>query len=166
MLVLQPQHHVSRVLTSRPEWSHCSADMIGVAMRQNDEINIRSRSSSRSQRIGQVGTRSSEIRTGTRVDEHKPTVGTNDEDIARARKLPALIGRPSELALDLRQIHVRRNVKTQRHRKGARVTEVPSHGAVAFCEGSPPSRECRSTGDTRAAQGSFRNTGPTHASVA
>jgi hypothetical protein len=104
--------------------------MVGMAVSKNDEINILSRSSRRRQRINQGGAAgSSEVRTRTRVDKDEPTVCTNDEDIARARKLSALVEHPSEFALDLRQIRISRNVETRRHREGACVTELPGHGA-------------------------------------
>src|SRR6476620_11044571 len=113
-----------------PERSHCSADMVGMAVTKNDEINILSRSSGRRQRINQdSAARSSKVRTGTRVDEDEPTVCTNDEDIARAGELSALVEYPSDLALDLRQIRIRPNEENRHHRESACVTELPGHGA-------------------------------------
>jgi len=120
---------MSRVRTARPKRSHGSADMVGMAVSQNDEINILSRSSGRRQRIDQGGARSSEVSTRARVDEDEPTFCTNNEDIAGARKLTVLVEHTSELAFGLRQIRIRRNVETRRHRKGARATELPGHGA-------------------------------------
>jgi hypothetical protein len=149
---------MSCVRIAWPERSHCSADMVGMAMSENDEINMLSRSSGRRQRINQdSAARYSEVRTGTRVDEDEPTVCTNEEDIARARELSALVEYPSELALDLCQIRIRPNVETRRHREGACVKELPGHGASSTSHaaslGEPHHR--RQTGGS----GSFRNTG-------
>jgi hypothetical protein len=96
--------------------------MVGMTVTQNDEINTLSRSPGRPQRISQSAARSSQVSTRARVHEDEPTICTNDEDIAGARKLTALVEHPSELALDLPQIRIHRNVETRRNREAARAT--------------------------------------------
>ena len=129
IVVLHAGHRMTCVHTGWPKRSHRSAHMIGMPVRQDDEINILNRRSSHRQRIDQATARSSEIPAGAGVDESEPTVRTNDEDIARVHQLSPLIEHPSELACKLRRINGCRNVETRRHREASRTAELPHHGA-------------------------------------
>ena len=122
------------VHTGRTERSHRSADMVGMAVSQKDEINILSRNAGAGEGIGQATARPSEIPAGTGVNESNQTGCTNDENVDRYLRLSALIEHPAESAFELRQIHVRRNVETRRHRERSRATELPGH--------SPAGRTC------------------------
>ena len=111
-----------------PERAHDSADVIGMAVRQDDDINLSGRSSGRSERLDQPGGDSVEILPCTRVDESDPPVRANDEDIARESQLSPLIAHHSERLFDSRRIRIRCNVESRRSREDPCAAELPRSG--------------------------------------